>query len=954
MQPRLPVSTYRLQFNLQFTFRDALRLVPYLHRLGITDVYASPLLQARRGSLHGYDVTDPSHLNPELGTDADFDEFVAELKKHDMGLLLDIVPNHMAASSENPWWMDLLENGPRSQFASHFDVDWHPPSRALEDRVLLPILGRPFAEALESGELRLTFESGSFFINYFDFKLPVNPRTYAQLLEYHADRLPQKANLDPGALQEFQGLLAGLQQLAASPQASDLDRRQVHELKDRLSRLYGRVPEIKRFIDRNLRTFNGKKDVASSFGLLDRLLARQAYVLAFWQTPNQGINYRRFFTISDLVGVRIGDPAAFEASHAVPMRLANKGMVTGFRIDHIDGLRDPEGYLCRLQERARGTNGDNCAVESDSLPFYVVLEKVLSAGELLPRHWPVQGTTGYDYLNAVNGLFADNAGLAALDKPYREFVRSELSYDDLVYLKKKQVMATMLSVEIRSLGHYLGMLALQDRYGREIPRDDLTRALVETTACFPVYRTYLRDFEVPPADRKFIELALAEAQRRNPHLNGAAFAWLRDLLLLEPVDHVQPEQREHRLSFVMTWQQITGPITAKGVEDSALYVYNRLLSLNEVGGNPTLPANSPVEFHKFLAQRHKEWPYTMNATMTHDAKHAEDVRARLNVLTEIPDQWSSTVARWSSWNADKRTQNGSLQVPEPNEEMLLYQALLGSWPACGCANSAYVKRIQDFVVKAGREAMVNTRWTVPNVQHEEALTNFVAAILQPSPQNQFLTDFQEFAATIAFHGALNSLGQLLVKIGSPGVADFYQGSEFWDLRLVDPDNRQPVDFAVRTERLATLSDGDPAGAISDLLGNWQTGVLKLFVAQRALQFRSQHGQLFLNGKYIPLAVRGAHQDSIFAFARHHRRSWALVVVPRLTTRITKAPVMPVGEQAWADTSIVLPASAPEQWRNLLTNTEHGSQITTQSAELRISSVLSDLPVAFLAGPATVR
>jgi len=947
MQLRVPVSTYRLQFNSQFGFRDALRLVPYLNRLGITDVYASPLLQARRGSLHGYDVTDPSHLNPELGTDADFDEFVADLKKHDMGLLFDIVPNHMAASSENPWWMDLLENGPRSQFASHFDVDWHPPSRALEDRVLLPVLGKPYAEVLESGELFITFESGSFFINYFDFKLPVNPRTYAQILEYHADRLSQKANLDPGALQEFQGLLAGLQQLAASPPTNDLDRRQVHELKDRLSRLYSRVPEIKRFIDRNLRTFNGKEGLASSYGLLDRLLARQAYVLAFWQTPNQGINYRRFFTISDLVGVRIGDPAAFEASHAISLRLANKGMVTGFRIDHIDGLRDPEGYLRRLQERARGANGENDTVETHSLPFYVVLEKILSPGERLPRHWPVQGTTGYDYLNAINGLFVDNDGLAALDKPYREFAQSDLSYEDLVYLKKKQVMATMLSVEMRSLGHYLGMLALQDRYGREIPRDDLTRALVETTACFPVYRTYLRDFEVPPADRKFIELALAEALHRNPHLNREAFAWLRDLLLLEPVVHVLPEQRENRLSFVMTWQQITGPITAKGGEDSALYVYNRLLSLNEVGGNPTLPANSPAEFHKFLAQRHKEWPNTMNATMTHDAKHAEDFRARLNVLTEIPDQWSSTVARWSQWNADKRTPNGSLQVPEPNEEMLLYQALLGSWPSCGCANSPYVKRIQDFMVKAGREAMVNTRWTVPNVQHEEAVTNFVAAILQPSPQNQFLTDFQEFAATVAFHGALNSLGQLLVKIGSPGVADFYQGSEFWDLRLVDPDNRQAVDFELRAKRLETLNDD--ASATPNLLGNWRTGLPKLFVAQRALQFRRDHAELFLKGKYVPLVVHGTRRDSVFAFARHHRRTWALVVVPRLTTKLVTAPTMPIGEHAWADTSIILPANAPHQWHDLLTNAELGSEITTESAELPVSLVLSKFPVGLLNG-----
>jgi (1->4)-alpha-D-glucan 1-alpha-D-glucosylmutase len=851
----------------------------------------------------------------------------------------------MAASSENPWWMDLLENGSRSQYASHFDVDWHPPSRALENRVLLPILGKPYAQVLESGELVVTFEAGAFFVNYFDFKLPVNPRTYSQILESRADRLAQKPALDPAALQEFQGLLAGLQQLAASPQDASVDSRQVQEIKDRLNRLYSKAPEIKRFIDRTLRTLNGSRGVASSFGPLDRLLARQAYVLAFWQTPNQGINYRRFFTISDLVGVRIGDPLAFEASHAVPLRLADKGLVTGFRIDHIDGLRDPEGYLRRLQDRMRPASTESQPSESEQPPFYVIVEKILSPDEALPEHWPVQGTTGYDYLNALNGLFIDNSGLAALEQPYRDFVHSDLRYEDLVYLKKKQVMSSMLSVEMRSLGHYLGLLALQDRYAREIPRDELTRTLVETTACLPVYRTYLRDFEVSPIDRKFIEFALGEAERRNPHLDRAAFAWLRELLLLDPAPHVLPEQREQRLSFVMTWQQITGPITAKGVEDSALYVYNRLLSLNEVGGNPSRPANSPDEFHGFLARRHKEWPNTLNATMTHDSKHAEDFRMRLNVLTEIPDEWTARAARWSQWNADRRTQVGNHIVPAPNEEMLLYQVLLGSRPACGCANSKYVQRVQDFMVKAGREAEVYTRWTIPNLEHEKALTDFVAAILQDDDQNRFLDDFRGFCREISFHGALNSIAQLLVKIASPGAADFYQGSELWDLRLVDPDNRQPVDYQLRRELLNRLGSG--LGSITQLLEHWHDGSLKLFTAQRALRFRREHAQLFLKGKYVPVATRGVHRESVFAFARHFRRSWALIVVPRLTTRITKAEAMPLGDNVWADTSVVLPANCPRHWRDLFTNRERKPQQNEGRSEMPLRSLLSEFPVAFL-------
>jgi (1->4)-alpha-D-glucan 1-alpha-D-glucosylmutase len=940
MALRIPISTYRLQFNSAFRFRDALQLVPYLHELGITDVYASPLLQAKSGSQHGYDVTDPSHLNSDLGTDEDFDALVAALKQHGMGLLLDIVPNHMAASSENPWWMDLLENGASSQYASHFDVDWHPPSRALENRVLLPILGKPYAQVLEGGELVLTLESGAFFVNYFDFKLPVSPRTYSQILEHQADRLQQKATLDQAALQDFQGLLAGLQHLAASPPDSPLDRRQVQEIKDRLVRLYSKGADLKGFVDGTVRAFNGEKGVASSFGLMDRLMARQAYVLAFWQTPNLGINYRRFFTISELVGIRIGDPVTFEASHAVPLRLADKGLVTGLRIDHIDGLRDPQGYLDRLQERLRGAGTD-----PEQLPFYVVLEKILSSGERLPRQWPVQGTTGYDFLNAVNGLFVNEQGLSSLEKSYRDFVRSEITYDDLVYLKKKQVMFTVLSVEMRSLGHYLGLIALQDRYGRDIPRDELARALVEITASLPVYRTYLRNFEVPAADRRFLEGALSEARRRNPNLEPAAFTWLCELLLLEPAEHVLPEQREQRLAFVIMWQQLTGSITAKGVEDSALYVFNHLISVNEVGGTPTSPAKSALQLHDFLKQRQKEWPFSMNATMTHDAKHAEDFRARVNVLSEIPQEWSASVSRWSEWNTNQRTQVGSHLVPEPNEEMLIYQALLGSWPTCDNIHDSYVQRIQKFVVKAGREAMVHTRWAIPNVEHEKALTDFVAAILTASPNNPFLGEFGEFAARIAFHGALNSLAQLLIKIGSPGVPDFYQGSELWDLRLVDPDNRQPVDFNLQAKCLTDLMQGTVQ--LTDLLSKCRSGALKMFVAQRALRFRREQSQLFLKGKYLPVSARGSHEDSVFAFARQFRRTWALIVVPRFTTRLSTAPTMPLGKDTWCDTVLVLPQGAPREWTNLLTQAQCDCTNEDKVAALAVSEIFREVPAALL-------
>jgi (1->4)-alpha-D-glucan 1-alpha-D-glucosylmutase len=550
---RIPVSTYRLQFNRQLRFTDAKALVPYLSQLGITDLYASPLLQAKSGSAHGYDVADPTHLNPELGTNEEFDDLVRELQAHGMGLVLDIVPNHMAASSENPWWMDLLEDGPRSTFASHFDVDWHPPSRSLDNRVLLPILGRPYAEALELRELRLTYARSGFYLLYFDTTLPVAARSYNRLLGYRQDRLERTLGLNSPAWQEFQGIQAAVAQIPApgnAPAEVAAERRQHREaIKERLWLLYTSSPEVKRFIDGNVRLFNGRRGIPGSFLLLDQLLSDQAYVLAFWRTANQEINYRRFFTISDLVGVRVEDPIAFEAIHSVALRLAAKGMVTGFRVDHIDGLRDPLGYLRRLQERVNPDAG------SRTREFYVVVEKILSPGESLPAEWPVQGTTGYDFLNAVNNLFIDSGNLIALQDAYAHFIQQRISYPDLVYEKKKQVMASMLSVEMRTLGRHVGLLAAHDRYARELSRADLGRALVETTACLEPYRTYIRGFEIRSQDRLAIDLALSQAQRRNPAIDPACFRFLREVLLLQSGPHLLPEQREARLSFVMTWQR---------------------------------------------------------------------------------------------------------------------------------------------------------------------------------------------------------------------------------------------------------------------------------------------------------------------------------------------------------------------------------------------------------------
>jgi (1->4)-alpha-D-glucan 1-alpha-D-glucosylmutase len=532
--------------------------------------------------------------------------------------------------------------------------------------------------------------------------------------------------------------------------------------------------------------------------------------------------------------------------------------------------------------------------------------------------------------------------LPALEATYARFIKEHIHYPDLVYRKKKQVMDTLLAVEMRTLGRYLSVLAAGDRYARELSREELTRALVETTACLAPYRTYIRGFEVTAQERLPIDHALQEAQRRNPSIKPACFQFLREVFLLQSGPHLLPEQRESRLAFVMTWQQFTGPITAKGVEDSALYVYNRLISLNEVGSSPQHTDLSMSGFHRFMQRRHQKWPFAMNATMTHDAKRAEDVRARISVLSELPEEWENCLTTWSQWNHSKCQQVRGVRAPERNEETLLYQTLLGSWPVAEAACACYTRRIQEFMVKAVREAMVHTRWTVPNLDHEQALMNFVGAILQESPDNRFLKDFKRFAAKIAYHGALNSLSQLVIKLGSPGVADLYQGTELWDLRLVDPDNRQRVDFSKRKEFLANIADTHQC--LSEFVTNWEDGRIKMYVTQRGLRFRRNNAALFLKGTYVPLAVDGPRQDCVIAFARRYRGDWSMVIVPRFTTQLVAYDNESCGHLAWGPTCVLLPKEAPKRWINFL-----GDQKVevTESGEIHLNEALQSLPVALL-------
>ncbi|UCH86681.1 MAG: malto-oligosyltrehalose synthase [Dehalococcoidia bacterium] len=951
---RVPVATYRLQFNRRFRFADAQALVPYLHQMGITDIYASPIFKARRGSTHGYDVTDPTRLNPELGSNEEFKGLVQELKRYRMGLLLDIVPNHMAASSQNEWWLDVLENGPSSRYASYFDIDWQPEpaSEVLDNTLLLPILGGPYRSVLENRELILDLDEEGLFVRYHAVRLPLDPKSYRILLTYRLEDLKQALGQGHQAFQELVDLVATIERLpgrtAADAQEVEARRKDKEVIKERLWRLYNTSPQIRKFIDENVSIFNGQAKDQKGLHLLDQLLADQAYRLAFWREGIERINYRRFFDISDLIGIRVEDPEVFEAVHALAFRLADEGKVTGLRIDHIDGLHDPLDYLRQLQDRLRAKKPVGATPR-----FYVVVEKILSGDEELPEDWPVCGTTGYDFLIALNTVFVDAQGVKLLDTTYKRFTRAQLSSGDVVYESKKRVMQDLFVAELRVLGHHLGRLS-QEHHSRGLSLEELTQALVEVTACLSVYRTYVRGFEVPPRDRSYIEGAINEARRRSAKVRGAALDFLRRVLTLDLLASSSAQQREHWRRFVMRWQQFTGSVMAKGLEDTALYRHNQLVSLNEVGcgAEGTDPSAGIERFHRHNQRTLQRWPWAMNATSTHDTKRSEDVRARLNVLSELPRTWARSLGRWGRMNQDKKGLVNGQSVPDPNEEVLFYQSLLGAWPLEAAEVLAFQERLKAYMVKAAREAKVHTSWLHPDEAYENALAGFLDTCLDTSSPNDFLDDFLPFQQRVAYYGAVNSLSQVLLKVTSPGIPDFYQGAELWDFSLVDPDNRRPVDFSRRAQMLSELKRleaGDPAQLVRELLAAWRDGRIKMYVILKALGFRSTHAKLFQEGAYTPLPVSGGRMEHVVAFARREGGNWALVAVPRLATSLCAPNQTPAGRRTWRDTAIALPAKAPRRWVNVLTGESLRTFGSSENGAIHLRDAFRHFPAALLIG-----
>jgi (1->4)-alpha-D-glucan 1-alpha-D-glucosylmutase len=907
---RVPRATYRLQFNAGFTFADAQKIAPYLADLGVSDLYASPILKARKGSTHGYDVVDASALNPELGTEDDFTALHGELERRELGLLLDVVPNHMAASPENSWWMSVLENGPHSRFLHYFDIDWSPVTIRGQtvNKVLLPILGKPYGEAVESQEIKLAFDADGFFFNYYDKRLPLAPQTYGVVLRDCIDSLPKE-----GSGMELRELVEGD---AAVPNS--------RFLKETLWRIYEQDARFRQTLDREIERLNGEKGNTESFNALDDLLDRQWYRLAYWRIASEKINYRRFFDVTDLVGVRVENPEVFEARNRRTLELIAEGKVTGLRIDHIDGLHDPIGHMRKLQLRLAGgapAPSPASAAEGGGAPlgFYIVVEKILAHDEALPRDFPVSGTTGYDFLDSLNTVFVDSAGLRKLDRFYRSFTGVEDSLEEICYSRKKQVIQELFSGEMRHLGKQLAALGMADRNARDFPPVDLTAALTEVTACLRVYRTYLRDSEPSEGDQQVIREAIACArQRAGTSIDERLFTFLERVLLLDPPSYLLSE-RDHWLAFVMRWQQFTGRVMAKGVEDTSFYLYNRLVSMNEVGGDPgRSDFDGLQEFHRRNSSQQPQWPHTLITTSTHDTKRSEDVRARINVLSEVAEIWGRSVRKWSKMNAHLRRGN----IPHPNEEMLLYQTLIGMWPLDERETSSVSERLRQYLEKAAREAKTYSSWIAPNAEYEAELLGFGDAVLKNA---EFCEDFLRLQKRIAFYGAINALSQVVLKAMSPGVPDFYQGTELWDFSLVDPDNRRPVDYGRRETMLRQLKNGVNTAT---LLRRWFDGRIKLFITWKLLELRARRAGLFRDGGYE--AIDGGRNVCAF------RRDDVLVVTPRFVTELVKPGTIPVGE-VWREAALPIGG----RWRDIFSNAEIAGE------SLALSKIFAQFPVAVL-------
>ncbi len=960
-----PAATYRLQFNRCFTFEQATGLIEYLEELGITDLYASPFLMARPGSMHGYDITDHSRFNPEIGDQDSFLRMSSELQRRGMGLMVDVVPNHMCISHpSNRWWWDVLENGPSSSFARFFDIEWHPPKPELDNKVLLPVLGDQYGRVLENQEIRVLYSEGELKIAFYETPLPLAPRTWTMILEPAAAKLRSK--LDPAHehVAELESIVTALSHLAPNTETDEArirERQREKEIvKKRLSILTGASPEAAQAIQETLVEINGERGNPRSFDRLERLLDSEAYRLSFWRVAMDEINYRRFFDINDLAAIRVEDPEVFALVHALILDLVNNGHVTGLRVDHPDGLYEPEKYFRTLQDLTKPKSGlaqqnaerNSAGVERTT---YIVAEKILVGNEALRANWAVEGTTGYGFMNRVNGIFVDHSKEKAFQQLYERFTSRSRNFDALVCACKRLVLQVAMSSELNVLSRKLDHISEHHRWSRDFTLENLRDALREVVTTFPVYRTYIRsdDLEVDPEDRRQIYIAIREAKRRNPALNESVFDFIQSVLLLEHPDGLDEAQRAERHGFTMQFQQLTGPVMAKGVEDTAFYRYYPLASLNEVGGSPERFGMSVSAFHRRNLIRRELWPNSMSATSTHDTKRGEDVRARINVLSEMPGEWYRAIRRWRDINKRWKTKVGDLLSPGANEEYLLYQTLVGTWPFTPmneAEHAGYIERIQRYMEKALREAKVHTSWINPNAEYDQAVRDFVASILGLSSDNPFMEDFRQFQAPIAKAGVWNSISQVLLKIASPGVPDFYQGNELWCLDLVDPDNRRPVDYELRRRMLANLrpeAGADSATLLERMASDPSDGAIKLYVTNRAMRLRRDHRDLFAQGSYTPLTAAGSRANHVIGLARSLESVTVIALAGRFFLRLLNSGAVPAGD-AWGNTTVALPKKiAHTHFRDVFSGQTVSVEPREDGSEISLAKVFSRCPAALL-------
>ncbi|MBA4015807.1 MAG: malto-oligosyltrehalose synthase [Pirellula sp.] len=1071
-----PCATYRLQFHAGFTFRDAAAIVPYLRELGITHVYASPYARARAGSMHGYDVCDHNQLNPELGGEEGYRAFIDALRDNELRHVLDVVPNHMAATADNPWWRDVLENGPNSPYSGFFDIDWRPVKDELENKVLIPVLGAQYGEVLESGQLQIEHVDGGFVIKYFDRSFPFGPKSAIPLLSHRLEELRTQLGAESESVHEYQSIITALEHLppptATTLKAVNERQREKEIIKRRLRELEAREPAVAAFIELNVQLFNGRAGEPESYDRLDRLLQSQSYRLCHWRAASDEINYRRFFDINDLAALCIEKPEAFHAANELVARLLADDLVDGLRIDHVDGLYAPEEYLWRLQyvnlaQRLRrdweaatdhaaeanawevrlaptaeaehegeassgaavalaaptstsakayhlgpellrrvcsrlglraprpadfaavfGTGHQDVAeleawqppqeaaapvaVAAPVAPLYVLVEKILGPDEPLPESWPVAGTTGYDFTHLLNSLFITPEGYAAVEKQYLRFTGESRRYPDVVRECKRMIVRFSMASELQMLAHRVNRLSEQHRKSRDFTLNALRYALREVLASFPVYRTYPGPDGVSERDQRFVNRAVAVAKRRNQAMDPTTFDFIREILLLRHPPGLSESSIRAREEFAGKFQQVTSPVMAKGVEDTAFYVYSPLASANEVGGDLSSPTCGISRFHAENTHRSLRQRGGLLTTTTHDTKRTEDVRARIHVLSEIPKQWAAAVSRWNRLTRGWRQDVDGAPAPRPEDEYLFYQNLLGIWPGGpvdDAARAQLTERLQNYMEKATREAKQNTSWINPNAEYDQAVRQFVAKCLAPGRDNRFLAHFAAFHKRIAAAGYYTALSQTVLKFLSPGVPDIYQGQELWDFSLVDPDNRRPVDYHHRRALLEQVRAGwntrpeqrtEFAAALARAPHDER---LKLFVTWRLLTLRSDFAELLRNGDYTPLTVSGAAADHVIAFSwRSHQATeigdgeptvrcpGIVVVVPRFWAKLAAtaefegiAEAMPRPELLWGDTHVEIPGVAGNALKHALTDERHAFD----TDNVPLAWLLERFPVAIL-------